>query len=33
MVRYAYALDIPDEVFECGAIREIERIGIDLVLL
>ncbi|PWY91371.1 pentalenene synthase [Aspergillus sclerotioniger CBS 115572] len=33
LVEYAHKLDIPDFVFECKSIQEIERIGIDLVLL
>ncbi|RAL02054.1 terpene synthase family protein [Aspergillus ibericus CBS 121593] len=30
LVEYAHKLDIPDFVFECKSIQEIERIGIDL---
>ncbi|GIJ99409.1 terpene cyclase [Aspergillus viridinutans] len=33
LVEYAHKLDIPDHVFECRSIKEIERIGVDLVLL
>ncbi|KAI3034322.1 Initiator tRNA phosphoribosyl transferase family protein [Aspergillus niger] len=33
LVEYAHKLDIPDHVFECKSIQEIERIGTDLVLL
>lgn len=33
MNRYAHKLNLPDSVFETRSIREIERIGIDLVLL
>ncbi|PYH95298.1 pentalenene synthase [Aspergillus ellipticus CBS 707.79] len=33
LVEYAHKLDLPDFVFECKSIQEIERIGIDLVLL
>ncbi|PKX98052.1 terpene synthase family protein [Aspergillus novofumigatus IBT 16806] len=33
LVEYAHKLDIPDHVFECRSIQEIERIGVDLVLL
>ena len=31
--RYAYGLDIPDQVFEHESIREIERLGTDFVVL
>lgn len=31
--RYAHKLELPDCVFESRSIQEIERIGIDLVLL
>lgn len=31
--RYAHGLDIPDSVFECASIKEIERIGIDFVIM
>ena len=31
--RYAHKLNLPDCVFEARSIKEIERIGIDLVLL
>lgn len=30
--RYAHSLQIPDYVFECDSIKEIERVGTDLVL-
>ncbi|PWY75125.1 pentalenene synthase [Aspergillus heteromorphus CBS 117.55] len=33
LVEYAHKLELPDCVFECKSIREIERIGIDLVLI
>ncbi|RAK87250.1 terpenoid synthase [Aspergillus costaricaensis CBS 115574] len=33
LVEYAHKLDIPEHVFECKSIQEIERIGTDLVLL
>ncbi|KAI9037613.1 terpene synthase family protein [Aspergillus affinis] len=33
LIEYAHQLDIPDAVFSTSSIREIERIGIDLVLL
>lgn len=31
--RYAHKLDIPDTVFETRSIQEIERIGVDFVLM
>ncbi|KAL2844769.1 terpene synthase metal binding domain protein [Aspergillus pseudoustus] len=33
LVEYAHKLDIPDFVFETKSIREIERIGVDFVLI
>ncbi|KAG8528296.1 uncharacterized protein KY384_007213 [Bacidia gigantensis] len=33
LVEYAHKLDLPDEIFEDPAIKEIERLGTDLVLL
>jgi hypothetical protein len=33
MYRYAHKLDLPDAVFETRSIQEIERIGVDLVLM
>ncbi|KAB8236095.1 terpene synthase family protein [Aspergillus alliaceus] len=33
LVEYAHKLDIPDSVFKTRSVQEIERIGIDLVLL
>ncbi|KAJ5151557.1 terpene synthase metal binding domain protein [Penicillium capsulatum] len=33
LVEYAHALRIPDDVFECKSIKEIQRVGTDLVLL
>ncbi|KAI4215131.1 MAG: hypothetical protein LQ351_002446 [Letrouitia transgressa] len=33
LVEYAHGLDLPDEIFEHRSIKEIERIGTDLVLL
>ena len=32
-IRYAHRLDLPDEVFKHPSIKEIERIGTDLVVL
>jgi hypothetical protein len=31
--RYAHKLNIPDTVFETRSIQEIDRIGVDLVLM
>lgn len=31
--RYAHKLDIPEVIFQCAAVKEIERIGVDLVVL
>ncbi|KAL3452901.1 terpene synthase metal binding domain protein [Aspergillus insuetus] len=33
LVEYAHKLDIPDAVFETRSIQEIERIGVDFVLI
>lgn len=33
LVEYAHELQVPDYVFEHPAIREIERLGIDFVLM
>ncbi|KAL4894373.1 terpene synthase metal binding domain protein [Aspergillus ambiguus] len=33
LIEYAHKLDLPDAVFESRSIKEIERLGIDLVLL
>ncbi|KAJ5724833.1 terpene synthase metal binding domain protein [Penicillium malachiteum] len=33
LVEYAHGLDIPDAVFDCSSIKEIERIGVDFVVL
>ncbi|KAL5042244.1 hypothetical protein BDW71DRAFT_200728 [Aspergillus fruticulosus] len=33
LIEYAHHLDIPDAVFECASIKEIQRIGVDLVLI
>ncbi|KAL2813229.1 terpene synthase metal binding domain protein [Aspergillus granulosus] len=33
LVEYAHKLDLPDVVFECRPIQEIERIGVDFVLI
>ncbi|KAJ5320443.1 terpene cyclase [Penicillium antarcticum] len=33
LVEYAHRLDLPDEVFECHSIKEINRIGVDFVVL
>ncbi|ERF68386.1 hypothetical protein EPUS_06802 [Endocarpon pusillum Z07020] len=32
LLEYAHSLDIPDEIFEHPSIKEIERIGTDLVV-
>lgn len=31
--RYAHKLSIPDEVFECESIKQIEQAGVDFVVL
>ncbi|KAJ5247787.1 terpene cyclase [Penicillium chermesinum] len=33
LIEYAHRLRIPDQVFECPSIKEIERVGIDFVVL
>ncbi|KAH8693550.1 terpene synthase metal binding domain protein [Talaromyces proteolyticus] len=33
LAEYALKLDLPDEVFECESIKEIERIGVDFVVI
>ncbi|KAJ0427021.1 terpene synthase metal binding domain protein [Aspergillus carlsbadensis] len=33
LVEYAHKLDIPEDVFETKSIQEIDRIGVDLVLI
>ncbi|KAJ5648450.1 terpene synthase metal binding domain protein [Penicillium lividum] len=33
LIEYAHALRIPDDVFDCKSIKEIQRVGTDLVFL
>ncbi|KAL2825129.1 isoprenoid synthase domain-containing protein [Aspergillus cavernicola] len=33
LVEYAHKLNIPEHVFECTSIKEIQRIGVDFVLI